>query len=106
VQDVQGLLPAAPKSSKFKGVSWHKHSQKWYAYIQHSGKMHGLGYFHDQLEAAAAYDAEAKKVDPSFSPFIHTIHDPPPLPSSPPSSSLHPPRIHPSCALGTVRTPT
>merc|ERR1712130_794809 len=26
------------------------------------GKMHGLGYFHDQLEAAAAYDVEAKKV--------------------------------------------
>ena len=24
----------APKSSAYKGVSWHKHSQKWYAYIQ------------------------------------------------------------------------
>lgn len=52
----------APKSSKFKGVSWHKHSQKWYAYIQYNGKMHGLGYFHEQEEAAAAYDNEARRV--------------------------------------------
>jgi hypothetical protein len=52
-------------------VSWHKHSQKWYAYIQHSGKMHGLGYFHDQLEAAAAYDAEAKRV--SMAIFIKRL---------------------------------
>eukprot|EP00884_Botryococcus_braunii_P009510 jgi/Botrbrau1/18560/Bobra.0367s0009.2 len=53
---------SAAKSSKFKGVSWHKHSQKWYAYIQASGKMRGLGYFDDQEDAARAYDAEARKV--------------------------------------------
>ena len=53
---------ALDKSSHYKGVSWHKHSQKWYAYIQAAGKMRGLGYFHDQQEAARAYDAEAIKV--------------------------------------------
>ena len=44
----------APKSSAYKGVSWHKHSQKWYAYIQAAGKMRGLGYFDTQEEAARA----------------------------------------------------
>lgn len=50
------------KSSAYKGVSWHKHSQKWYAYIQSGGKMRGLGYFDSQANAAKAYDAEARKV--------------------------------------------
>ena len=52
------------KSSAYKGVSWHKHSQKWYAYIQSGGKMRGLGYFDSQADAAKAYDAEARKVPP------------------------------------------
>lgn len=51
------------KSSRYKGVSWHKHTQKWYAYIAHGGRMRGLGYFLTQQEAAAAYDAEALKVN-------------------------------------------
>ena len=58
------------KSSAYKGVSWHKHSQKWYAYIQSGGKMRGLGYFDSQADAAQAYDAEARKV-----PFpAHALH--------------------------------
>ena len=62
----------------YKGVSWHKHSQKWYAYIQHSGKMHGLGYFHDEHKAAEAYDKEARKVGPPFCrsydrTYLHSI---------------------------------
>jgi hypothetical protein len=58
----------APKSSCYKGVSWHKHSQKWYAYIQAGGKMRGLGYFDHQEDAAKAYDAEARKVGPLSGP--------------------------------------
>ncbi|KAK9808652.1 hypothetical protein WJX72_001315 [[Myrmecia] bisecta] len=50
------------KSSHYKGVSWHKHSHKWYAYIQSGGKMRGLGYFDLQEDAARAYDCEARKV--------------------------------------------
>jgi hypothetical protein len=46
----------------YKGVSWHKHSQKWYSYIQANGKMRGLGYYTSQAEAARTYDAEARKV--------------------------------------------
>ena len=61
-QGMAGLDEEPCKSSLFRGVSWHKHSQKWYAYIQHAGKMRGLGYFHNQQDAAAVYDAEAVKV--------------------------------------------
>ncbi|KAK9828104.1 hypothetical protein WJX81_004502 [Elliptochloris bilobata] len=57
-----GSEAGAPKSSPFKGVSWHKHSQKWYAYIQAGGRMRGLGYFGTQLAAALAHDAEARRV--------------------------------------------
>ena len=53
---------SAPKSSAYKGVSWHKHSQKWYAYIQAGGKMRGLGYHVSPVDAARAYDAEARRV--------------------------------------------
>lgn len=60
LQDDQAL--GSSKSSRYKGVSWHKHSCKWYAYIQYNGKMHGLGYFRHQEDAAAAYDAEAQRV--------------------------------------------
>ena len=58
------------KSSAYKGVSWHKHSQKWYAYIQSGGKMRGLGYFDSQADAAKAYDAEARKV---LFPALHAF---------------------------------
>lgn len=64
----------APKSSAYKGVSWHKHSQKWYAYIQAGGKMRGLGYFDSQEDAARAYDAEARKVRTHRPFFTHSVH--------------------------------
>lgn len=47
-------------SSQFKGVSLYK-PKKWVAYIGLSRhKMHSLGYFHTELEAAHAYDAAAR----------------------------------------------
>lgn len=61
------------KSSAYKGVSWHKHSQKWYAYIQSGGKMRGLGYFDSQADAAEAYDTEARKASSSAHPSCATI---------------------------------
>jgi len=54
--------PPTAKSSSYKGVSWHKHSQKWYAYIQAGGKMRGLGYYAAPADAARAYDREARRV--------------------------------------------
>ncbi len=44
-------------ASGFKGVSWHKQTGKWRAYIGNKS----LGLYDDPCEAARAYDAAAKK---------------------------------------------
>lgn len=46
-------------SSRFKGVSFHKPTGKWSAYIRNNyGRIH-LGLFVDERDAAAAYNAKA-----------------------------------------------
>ena len=42
-------------SSKYKGVSFHKPSNKWYAYITINGKNKHIGLFKTELEAHNAY---------------------------------------------------
>jgi len=46
-------------SSRFKGVSWHKRSKRWYVNINTKGKRIFIGQFRDETEAAKAYDAAA-----------------------------------------------
>ena len=46
-------------SSRFKGVSWNKTQKIWTAHIKVDGKLHHLGRFSDEAEAARAYDAAA-----------------------------------------------
>ena len=48
-------------SSKFKGVSWFKKQQKWHAHIKFQGKTIHLGFFTNELEAAAAYNEASTK---------------------------------------------
>jgi hypothetical protein len=52
-------LLAANTSGK-KGVTWHKHCQKWQAAIKSGGKNYHLGLFHDVESAHAAYMAAAE----------------------------------------------
>lgn len=46
--------------SQYKGVSFHKHQQKWVAYILHEGKRIHVGYFETELDA---YENREKKLN-------------------------------------------
>lgn len=47
--------------SIYKGVSWDRDNRKWAATMRIKGKCRRLGFFEDEIAAAKAYDAAAKK---------------------------------------------
>jgi len=53
-------------SSKYKGVCWHKASNKWMAYINFNKKREYLGLFTYEEYAARAYDIKAKEIFGKF----------------------------------------
>lgn len=48
-----------PKSSRYKGVSWHKCVNKWVSYIRVDKELILLGYYNIEVEAALAYNKAA-----------------------------------------------
>lgn len=54
--------PRRNASSRFKGVYWHKPTQRWYATITVDGVMYHIGVFSDEVEAARAFDAKAREL--------------------------------------------
>lgn len=53
-------------TSGFKGVGWHKKTQKWQARIRHNWKRYALGYFDTPEEAHAAYVRAAEELHGEF----------------------------------------
>ncbi len=53
-------------SSKFRGVNFKKATSKWQVQIQHQGKLHFVGSFVDEVEAAKAYDKKAVELFGEF----------------------------------------
>jgi len=49
-----------PKTSKYKGVCWHKAMKKWHAQIRINGRAISIGFFDSQEDAARAYDATSR----------------------------------------------
>jgi hypothetical protein len=52
--------------SKYRGVTLEKRINKWQAQIRAKGTHRVIGYFEDEIEAAKAYDAKARKYHGEF----------------------------------------
>ena len=50
-------------SSKYTGVSWHKHNKKWKADIGINGKLKHLGYFTSEEDAGRAYQEKLNELN-------------------------------------------
>jgi len=60
------FIKTTPSSSKYRGVSWSKSQKKWNVQIGLNGKHKFIGYFHDEIQAAKAYDRAAKLYHKEF----------------------------------------
>jgi hypothetical protein len=58
-ENICNQRPQRDRTSRFRGVHWHKTTKKYAARIQKYGKRYFLGYYHDEIEAAVAYDIKA-----------------------------------------------
>ncbi len=65
-QNQQNRAKRGNKSSRFKGVDWHKLSKKWRARICINRKRIHIGYYNSENEAAKAYDQKAVELFGEF----------------------------------------
>jgi len=55
--NLRGATNRPGRSSRHRGVCWHKPTSKWMAYAKVHGRQHYLGYFADEDQAAQAASA-------------------------------------------------
>ncbi|MGA2092507.1 MAG: HNH endonuclease [Sedimentisphaerales bacterium] len=60
-QNAQNVPKKKNTSSRFIGVCFHQSKKKWEAYITFERKRRNLGHFENEIDAARAYDAAARK---------------------------------------------
>jgi hypothetical protein len=66
LQNVRNRSIPGNNGSGYKGVSWDKRIEKWYAYITFNYKMKALGRFADIKDAARAYNRAALEYHGEF----------------------------------------
>lgn len=59
-QNLQNQRKQKHCSSKYKGVTFSKHANKWHVTIKHKYKLNHIGYYTSERNAAAAYNKAAK----------------------------------------------
>lgn len=59
-QNLQNTVRLRKGVSGYRGVFWDAEMSKWAASIQYDGKQHKIGRFNTKIEAALAYDREAR----------------------------------------------
>jgi hypothetical protein len=67
--NVRNMRHRPSRTSRFKGVSWHKRAKKWVAQIGIDHTTHYLGVYVDDKDAARAYDTAARE---HFGEFAYT----------------------------------
>lgn len=66
-QNMQNMKSNRGSSSQYRGVGWDKSRNKWVAYVQVNGKLHNLGRFTDEREAAEVVRAARERL------FTHNV---------------------------------
>lgn len=59
-QNMFNQAPPKNKTSKYKGVHWHKRDNRWVSSIRFNDKLFHLGNFKDEIDAALYYDVAAQ----------------------------------------------
>lgn len=72
-QNIHNKKPNKNKTSKYKGVRWHKGNKSWQSKISYDGKRYYLGYFNTEAEAAHAYNIKATELFGEFA-FLNEIN--------------------------------
>jgi len=66
LENAANQKPRKNGSSIYKGVCWNKRDKIWDVRLRHNGKNLYIGSFHNELDAAHAYDCAAKKYKGKF----------------------------------------